>query len=94
MPVEPSDGASRKDESSSSSTAKHRALLRSIRRTTNPDLKTTKTGKIQHKSRKAGVNRRSTAYNRFLQQQSKYLAKEYPHLTPQQACIEAKNVQA
>ncbi|KAG0010334.1 hypothetical protein BGZ81_002822, partial [Podila clonocystis] len=84
MPVEPSDVASPKDESSSSSTAKHQALLRSIRRTTNPDLKTTKTGKIQHKSSKAGVNRRSTAYNRFLKQQSKYLAKEYPHLTPQQ----------
>ncbi|KAF9403931.1 hypothetical protein BGZ94_004453, partial [Podila epigama] len=55
-----------------------------IRRTTNPNLKTTKTGKIQHKSKKAGVNRRSTAYNRFLQQRSKYFAKEQPHLTPQQ----------
>ncbi|KAG0355625.1 hypothetical protein BG005_005425, partial [Podila minutissima] len=54
MPVEPSGGILPKDESSSSSTAKHQALFRSIRRTTNPDLKTTKTGKIQHKSRKAG----------------------------------------
>ena len=56
----------------------------SLRRTTNPDLKTTKTGKILHKSKKAGVNKKSTAYNRFLQQQSKYFAKHHPHLTPQQ----------
>ncbi|KAK5816202.1 hypothetical protein F5H01DRAFT_413611 [Linnemannia elongata] len=56
----------------------------SLRRTTNPDLKTTKTGKILHKSKKAGVNKKSTAYNRFLQQKSKYFAKNHPHLTPQQ----------
>ncbi|KAG0345661.1 hypothetical protein BG005_001202, partial [Podila minutissima] len=56
----------------------------SIRRTNNPDLKTTKTGKIQHKPKRVGINKRSTAYNRFLQQQSKYLAKFQSHLTPQQ----------
>lgn len=56
----------------------------SIRKTNNPDLKTTKTGKIQHKPKRVGINKRSTAYNRFLQQQSKYLAKFQSHLTPQQ----------
>lgn len=56
----------------------------SIRRTNNPDLRTTKTGKIQHKPKRVGINKRSTAYNRFLQQQSKYLAKSQSHLTPQQ----------
>lgn len=56
----------------------------SIRRTNNPDLKTTKTGKIQHKPKRVGINKRSTAYNRFLQQKSKYLAKFQAHLTPQQ----------
>ncbi|ORZ14403.1 hypothetical protein BCR41DRAFT_86783 [Lobosporangium transversale] len=56
----------------------------SIRRTNNPNLKTTKTGKILHRSKKAGVNRRSTAYNRFLKQRSKYHAKHHPDLTAQQ----------
>ncbi|KAG0344671.1 hypothetical protein BG004_004272, partial [Podila humilis] len=56
----------------------------SVRRTNNPDLKTTKTGKIQHKPKRVGINKRSTAYNRFLQQQSRYLAKHQSHLTPQQ----------
>lgn len=50
----------------------------------NPNLKTTKTGKIRHKSRKIGVNKKSTAYNRFLQQRSKVLAEQLPNLTPQQ----------
>ncbi|KAF8982469.1 hypothetical protein BGZ46_001195, partial [Entomortierella lignicola] len=39
-----------------------------IRRTNNPNVKTTKTGKILHKSKKAGVSRRLTAYDKFLQQ--------------------------
>ncbi|KAF9917225.1 hypothetical protein FBU30_000846, partial [Linnemannia zychae] len=56
----------------------------SLRRTTNSDLKTTKTGKILRKPKKAGVNKKSTAYTRYLQQQSKYFAKHYSHLTPQQ----------
>ncbi|KAF9373154.1 hypothetical protein CPB97_000767, partial [Podila verticillata] len=56
----------------------------SIRRTNNPDLKTTKTGKIQHKPKRVGINKRSTAYNRFLQKRSKYLAKFQADLTPQQ----------
>ncbi|KAG0261125.1 hypothetical protein BGZ95_004287, partial [Linnemannia exigua] len=54
-----------------------------LRRTTNPDLKTTKTGKILHKPKKAGV-KKNTTYNRFLQQRSKYFAKHHPQLTPQQ----------
>ncbi|KAF8941396.1 hypothetical protein BGZ47_007397 [Haplosporangium gracile] len=56
----------------------------SDQRTSNPNLKTTKTGKIRHKSRKIGVNKKSTAYNRFLQQRSKALAEQLPNLTPQQ----------
>ncbi|KAF9136422.1 hypothetical protein BG015_003137 [Linnemannia schmuckeri] len=56
----------------------------SDRRTSNPSLKTTKTGKIRHRSRKIGVNKKSTAYNRFLQQRSKVLAEQLPNLTPQQ----------
>ncbi|KAG0237954.1 hypothetical protein BGW42_008054 [Actinomortierella wolfii] len=47
-------------------------------------VKLTKTGKIQHKWKKAGVNRRSTAYNRFLQQQSRLLAEKYPNKSPQE----------
>lgn len=54
------------------------------RRAGNPNLKTTKTGKIRHKSRKIGVSKKSTAYNRFLQQRSKVLAEQLPNLTPQQ----------
>ncbi|KAF9146967.1 hypothetical protein BGX30_000051 [Mortierella sp. GBA39] len=54
------------------------------KRTSNPNLKTTKTGKIRHKSRKIGVSKKSTAYNRFLQQRSKVLAEQLPNLTPQQ----------
>ncbi|KAK3842879.1 MAG: hypothetical protein J3R72DRAFT_122244 [Linnemannia gamsii] len=56
----------------------------SIRRTSNPNLKTTKTGKIRHKSRKIGVSKKSTAYNRFLQQRSKALAEQFSDWTPQQ----------
>ncbi|KAF9910819.1 hypothetical protein EC991_005536 [Linnemannia zychae] len=56
----------------------------SVRRTSNPNLKTTKTGKIKHKSRKIGVNKKSTAYNRFLQQRSKALAEQFSDWTPQQ----------
>lgn len=58
--------------------------LASVRRASNPNLKTTKTGKIRHKARKIGVNKKSTAYNRFLQQRSKVLAEQLPNLTPQQ----------
>ncbi|KAG0012042.1 hypothetical protein BGZ80_000245 [Entomortierella chlamydospora] len=54
------------------------------RRTSNPNVKTTKTGKILHKTRKIGVSKRNTAYNRFLQQRSKYFAKYQSHLTPQE----------
>ncbi|KAI1320386.1 hypothetical protein EDD11_001188 [Mortierella claussenii] len=56
----------------------------SIRRTTNPNVKTTKTGKILHRPKKAGVSRKSTAYDRFLQQRSKELAKDRSELTAQQ----------
>ncbi|KAI8361456.1 hypothetical protein B0O80DRAFT_159916 [Mortierella sp. GBAus27b] len=56
----------------------------SVRKKTKPDVKTTKTGKILHRSRRIGVNKRNTAYNRFLQQRSRYLAKYESHLTPQQ----------
>ncbi|KAG0266983.1 hypothetical protein DFQ27_009260 [Actinomortierella ambigua] len=52
--------------------------------TANRGLKHTKTGKIQHKWRKAGVNRRQTAYNRYLQQQSKVLKDCRPDLSPQE----------
>ncbi|KAF9978099.1 hypothetical protein BGZ73_003671 [Actinomortierella ambigua] len=52
--------------------------------TTNRGLRLTKTGKIQHKWKKAGVARRSTAYNRYLQQQSRLLKEKYPHLSPQE----------
>ncbi|KAF9963353.1 hypothetical protein BGZ65_004122 [Modicella reniformis] len=55
-----------------------------IRRTTNPNVRTTKTGKIQHKSKKVGVGRKLTAYDRFLQQRSKYLSKHRSELTPQE----------
>ncbi|KAF9175894.1 hypothetical protein BGX20_008486 [Mortierella sp. AD010] len=54
------------------------------RKTSNPNVKTTKTGKILHKTRKIGVSKRNTAYNRFLQQRSKYFAKYQSHLTPQE----------
>ncbi|KAG0262887.1 hypothetical protein BG011_009595 [Mortierella polycephala] len=56
----------------------------SQRKTTKPGLKTTKTGKIQHKPSKVGLRKKNTAYNRFLQKQSKYLAEHRPDLTPQQ----------
>jgi hypothetical protein len=56
----------------------------STRKTTKQDVKTTKTGKILHRPRRIGVNKRNTAYNRFLQQRSKDLAKHQSHLTPQQ----------
>ncbi|KAF9117398.1 hypothetical protein BGW39_002219 [Mortierella sp. 14UC] len=56
----------------------------SVRRTSNPNLRTTKTGKIKHKSRKIGVSKKSTAYNRFLQQRSKALAEQFSDWTPQQ----------
>ena len=56
----------------------------SIRKTNNPSLKTTKTGKIQRKTKKIGMNRKSTAYNRFLQQRSKYLSEHFSEWTPQQ----------
>ncbi|KAI8600542.1 hypothetical protein EDD21DRAFT_131196 [Dissophora ornata] len=56
----------------------------SLRRTMNPDVKTTKTGKIQHRSKRIGTNRKSTAYNRFLLQRSRFYAKHFPDQTPQQ----------
>ncbi|KAF9094220.1 hypothetical protein BGX27_001504 [Mortierella sp. AM989] len=56
----------------------------SVRKTSNPNMKTTKTGKILHKPKKAGGNRKSTAYERFLQQRSKYLATHRSELTAQQ----------
>ncbi|KAG0214003.1 hypothetical protein BGX33_002563, partial [Mortierella sp. NVP41] len=56
----------------------------SARKISNPSVKTTKTGKIRHKSRKIGVNKKTTAYNRFLQQRSKVLAEQFSNLTPQQ----------
>ncbi|KAG0087982.1 hypothetical protein BGZ93_010639, partial [Podila epicladia] len=76
------DDVEESDDQGKGETAQPRLV--SIRRTNNPDLKTTKTGKIQHKPKRFGINKRSTAYNRFLQQQSKYLAKFQSHLTPQQ----------
>ncbi|KAF9941150.1 hypothetical protein BGZ67_005805 [Mortierella alpina] len=56
----------------------------SVRKTSNPNLKTTKTGKIQRKAEKIGLNKKSTAYNRFLQQRSKYLSEHFSGWTPQQ----------
>ncbi|KAG9324519.1 hypothetical protein KVV02_006113 [Mortierella alpina] len=56
----------------------------SVRKTSNPNLKTTKTGKIQRKTEKIGLNKKSTAYNRFLQQRSKYLSEHFSGWTPQQ----------
>ncbi|KAG0267372.1 hypothetical protein BG011_006789, partial [Mortierella polycephala] len=56
----------------------------SLRRTSNPNQKTTKTGKILHKSKRIGVNTKPTAYNRFLQQRSKFLAEHHSEMTPQQ----------
>ncbi|KAF9437984.1 hypothetical protein BGZ76_010271 [Entomortierella beljakovae] len=54
------------------------------RRTKNPNVKTTKTGKILHKSKKTGVRKRPTAYNRFLQQRSKYYKEHRSELKPPQ----------
>ncbi|CAO3573254.1 unnamed protein product [Mortierella alpina] len=56
----------------------------SVRKTSNLNLKTTKTGKIQRKTKKIGMNKKSTAYNRFLQQRSKYLSEHFSEWTPQQ----------
>ncbi|KAF9913603.1 hypothetical protein BX616_009839 [Lobosporangium transversale] len=56
----------------------------SVRRTKKPDVKITKTGKISHRVSRSGFNKKTTAYNRFLQQQSKCMTKNYPHLTPQE----------
>jgi hypothetical protein len=56
----------------------------SVQGASNPNLRTTKTGKIKHKSRKIGVNKKSTAYNRFLQQRSKILSEQLSDWTPQQ----------
>ncbi|KAF9579558.1 hypothetical protein BGW38_004135 [Lunasporangiospora selenospora] len=56
----------------------------SVRRTKNPDLKTTKTGKILHRTPRVSKDKKTTTYNRFLQQRSKILARERPDLTPQE----------
>ncbi|KAF9350982.1 hypothetical protein BGX34_000868 [Mortierella sp. NVP85] len=56
----------------------------STRRIGSPNVRTTKTGKILHRSKKVGASKKLTAYDRFLQQRSKYLAEHRSELTPQQ----------
>lgn len=56
----------------------------STKRIVSPNVKTTKTGKILHRSKKVGGSKKLTAYDRFLQQRSKYLAEHRSELTPQQ----------
>jgi len=56
----------------------------STRRIASPNVRTTKTGKILHRSKKVGASKKLTAYDRFLQQRSKYLAEHRSELTPQQ----------
>ncbi|KAG0365045.1 hypothetical protein BGZ54_006933, partial [Gamsiella multidivaricata] len=56
----------------------------SVRRASKPSVKTTKTGKILHRSKKVGRSRKLTAYDRFLQQRSKYLAVNRSDLSAQE----------
>ncbi|KAG0227502.1 hypothetical protein BGX31_006994 [Mortierella sp. GBA43] len=56
----------------------------SLKRATNLAVRTTKTGKILHRTKKVGVGKKLTAYDRFLQQRSKYLTEHRSELSPQQ----------